>query len=81
MAATWNDLADEIKLKIQEMTETGEWNVQSVTSLDGISHTFYSMAELMDFYDKVNSYAQGEEDEATKPKWRPIALRRSGFRR
>lgn len=81
MATTWTDLANEIKAAIQKTAETGQLNVQSVTDLDGVSHTFYSVEDMMRFYDVVNSYAQAEENEASKPKWRPIAMRRGGFRR
>lgn len=81
MATTWTQLAEEIKTHIQQTTETGQLNVQSVTDLDGISHTFYSLQELIDFYNSVNSIAQAEDADTVKPKWRPIAMRRSGFRR
>lgn len=81
MAATWTELANELKANIQELTTSGQWNVQSVTGLDGITHTFYSMAELVDFYNIVNSLSQAEEDTSAKPKYRPLAMRRSTFRR
>lgn len=81
MAATWDGLKDELKAKIQEMTTTGQFNVQSVTGLDGISHTFYSLPELIEFYNIVASMAQAEEDQGTAPKFRPISFRKGTFNR
>lgn len=81
MAATWTDLSNEIKSKIQNMAATGEFAVQSVTGLDGISHNFYSLEDLVRFYNVVNSLAQGEEEKSTKPTYRPLSFRKSGFSR
>lgn len=81
MATTWNELADEVKSDILKLAQTGQLNLQSVTDLDGISQTFLSPSELIQAYRDMLSLAQAEEDANSKPEYRPIAMRRSGFRR
>lgn len=79
MATTWTDLAADVKAAIQKTTETGQLNVQSVTDLDGISTSFYSLEDLMKFYEVVESKAQAEEDAASIPVHRPVHIRKSRF--
>lgn len=81
MATTWNELADEVKSDILKLAQTGQLNLQSVTDLDGISQTFLSPSELIQAYRDMLSLAQAEEDANSKPEYRPIAMRRGGFRR
>lgn len=73
----WNDLSKEIKDKIEKAAKTGEWNVETLSFENGSKKTFYSIVELMAFYDQINTLDQFAEAN----KWRPINMRRSGFRR
>ena len=81
MANTWQGLADEIEGKIQELTESGEFNVQSVTDLDGISHTFYSIDDMITWWERVKGLAETQDETPSRTPYRPMAFRRSSFRR
>lgn len=80
--AEFTELAIELKKKITDSVKSGNWNVLSVTSEDGVTHSFSSSIEMIAFYNEVKALALAEEDDLTAPTYRPINMRRGGgFRR
>ena len=80
--AEFTDLANELKEKISQYVKSGNWNVLSVTSEDGVTHSFSTPGEMISFYNEIKALALAEEDDLTAPTYRPITMRRGGgFRR
>ena len=80
--AEFTALAIELKEKITQSVKSGNWNVLSVTSEDGVTHAFSSAGEMLAFYNEVKALALAEEDDLTAPTYRPIVMRSGGgFRR
>lgn len=72
---TWTELAEGLRDKIFQSIEDGSWRTLAVTNVDGVSQTFQSIQEMMDFLDSVEAKAQAEEDAKIRSPYRPIRLR------
>ena len=81
MANTFTELEAELKVKINEYVTSGSWNIQTVTGLDGVTRSYSTPQEMIDFYNSIKSLAQGEEATDVKSVYRPIAMRRRSFKR
>jgi hypothetical protein len=76
--AEFTTLADELKEKISQYVKSGNWNVLSVTSEDGVTHSFSTPNEMIDFYNSIKALALAEEDDLTATTYRPILMRIGG---
>jgi hypothetical protein len=81
MAQNFTELAAELKTKISEYVTNGTFNQQSISTLDGVSRSFYSPQEMIDFYNSISSLARAEEATSKVSTYRPVMLSRGSFKR
>lgn len=72
---TYTQFAEGLREKMFQSIEDGSWRTLSVTNIDGISETFQSIQDMMEFLDMVESKAQAEEDAKNRSPYRPILTR------
>ena len=75
----WSDVKDDMEAIIAEIASGSSFGIRQVQRDDGSVTTYSSMKEMLEAYDAVCVLASKEEL-GRKSIYRPIAVRKGGFR-